>query len=224
MYQLNLSLSESLYPLLCTFEIVLRNKISNVLTKHYGETWFDGYQGKWFNGETLPLATFNDELDTIKKAKDNIIKKKGYDYNSINSDVLVAELTFGFWTGMMRGSYERKIWQHYVGEVFENYPHNYNLKREFPTIRKEINRIRDLRNRIFHYEPLFGTNKQYLADLIFDYYNAKKYLKWLSEDAASFLESQDKFPEYIKWIPDSIINCSNKKIRILDKNILKYFN
>ena len=55
LYKLNLRLSEALYPLLCVFEITLRNRISSVLVKHYGHNWFEGHEGKWFDGQTLPL-------------------------------------------------------------------------------------------------------------------------------------------------------------------------
>jgi hypothetical protein len=51
LYTLNMSLSESLYSFLCVFEIALRNRISNVLVKEFGDNWFEEKAGKCLNGK-----------------------------------------------------------------------------------------------------------------------------------------------------------------------------
>jgi hypothetical protein len=201
LYKLNLKLSEALYPSLCLFEITLRNRISSVLVKHYGDNWFDGDQGRWLDGKSIsfsPKEEYNSELEAI-----NILKSKFQKKNKeINSDNLTANLSFGFWTGMLNRCYEKPLWQQHIIEVFPDvHPSNYNLKRNISQIRDNLVRIRNLRNRVFHYEPLFGTRNQYFANLLADYASAKKLIGWLNHDALKLLESEDRFKEIVTSIP-----------------------
>lgn len=200
LYKLNLKLSEALYPSLCLFEITLRNRISSVLVKHYGDNWFDGYQGNWLDGKSISFGPkeYNSELEAINILKSEFPKKN----KEINSDNLTANLSFSFWTGMLNGCYEKTLWQKHIKEVFPDvHPSNYNLKRNISQIRNKLVRIRKLRNRVFHYEPLFGTRNQYFANLLADYASAKKLMGWLNHDALKLLESEDRFKEIVTSIP-----------------------
>lgn len=201
LYKLNLRLSEALYPLLCLLEITLRNRISSVLIRYYGNNWFDGHQGKWFDGQNLPLpAGKNYELDEIQRTKNKCLKRG----KQITSDILTADLNFGFWTEMMTGRYEKTLWQKYISEVFPDAPRKYNLVRNLRSHRQELNRIRNLRNRVFHHEPVFSTKSLSFYELLADYNNAKKLIGWLSQDALRLLEEYDRFDSLVILIPPSM--------------------
>lgn len=201
LYKLNLRLSEALYPLLCLLEITLRNRISSVLIRHYGNNWFDGHQGKGFDEQNLPLLEGkNYEFDEIQKTKNKYLKRG----KQITSDTLTADLNFGFWTGMMAGCYEKTLWQHYTSEVFPDAPRKYNLVRNLRSHRKELNRIRDLRNCVFHYEPVFSTKSLSFCSLLEDYEKAKNLLGWLSHDALKLLDEYDRFDSLVELIPQSM--------------------
>ena len=108
-----MSLSESLYSFLCVFEIALRNRISNVLVKEFGDNWFDEKAGKWLNGKAA--TEWQDKngntqrarlLQQIDKAKEEINKQNKKINNPmyhkiVTSDTLTPELNFGFWTEIM---------------------------------------------------------------------------------------------------------------------------
>ncbi|MEH2384579.1 MAG: Abi family protein [Nostoc sp.] len=202
LYKLNLMLSESIYPTLCILEITLRNRISGVLVKHYGDNWFEGDKGKWFDGQFLALPTrkYNRELDAIQKTSSELLKKK----RLVTKDTLTANLTFAFWTGMTSGCYERSIWQRYISQIFPNAPKNYNLIRNLYSIRDNLHGIRELRNRTFHHEPIFCTKKMSFSDLIANYDHAKKLTGWLSQDALIFLNKHDQFSSLVVSIPSNM--------------------
>jgi hypothetical protein len=202
LYQLNLRLSESIYPTLCILEITLRNRISGVLVKHYGDTWFDGYKGEWFDGQFLPLSPgkYNRELDEIQKTSSKLLNKK----KLVTKDTLTANLTFAFWTGMTSRCYERSIWQNYISQIFPDAPKKYNLIRNISSIRNDLHGIRELRNRTFHHEPIFCTKKMSFSDLIANYDRAKKLTGWLSQNALIFLNKHDQFSSLIVSIPPSM--------------------
>jgi hypothetical protein len=238
LYKLNIRLSESLYPLLSIFEITFRNRLSNFFVKEFGETWFDGSNLSFPLGrpnENYPQGKPNRQFEEIKKIKQqikNLNKPKNTGAKTIEnneqiitSDMMTARLSFGFWTGVIGRDYERIIWhqENFVREIFIDAPTKYNLKRNFGKIRREINIIReDLRNRISHHEPIFGTSNT-LIDLMNNYENAKKYLEWLSKESAEFLKPQDKFPHNISFIPSCIKNSIKQDVKIQDSKILKYY-
>lgn len=219
LYKLNLRLSEALYPLLSILEITLRNRISSVLVQHFGESWFEGFEGKWFDGQSLPPPKKNYCYNEIQRVKNDLSGK----IEKITSDRLTAELNFGFWTAILDGYYERMLWQKddYIKEVFRNAPKNYNLKRNRPDIQKKLGTIRDLRNRVFHYEPLFGTYNQSFDNLFSDYANAKKLLGWLSQDSLKLLESQERFNDAVELIPSNMRE-SIKRVIFRKNSVIQY--
>jgi len=71
---------------------------------------------------------------------------------------LIAELSFGFWTTLLSGSFEHQdfLWPKLKNKVFSN-THGITIAQ----IRNRFDQIRRLRNRIFHYEAIW--HKQDLA-------------------------------------------------------------
>ena len=67
LYTLNMSLSESLYSFLCIFEITLRNRISNILVKEFGDNWFEEKAGKWLNGKAA--TEWHDKNGNTQRAR-----------------------------------------------------------------------------------------------------------------------------------------------------------
>jgi hypothetical protein len=196
LYTLNMSLSESLYSFLCVFEIALRNRISNVLVKEFGDNWFEEKAGKWLNGKAA--TEWHDKngntqrarlLKQIDKAKEEINKQNKKINNPqyhklLTSDTLTPELNFGFWTEIMGSDYDKIIWliekNRYVKEVFPNAPAKLNFARDIKRIRKIIYDIKVVRNRVFHHEPVFNTRKLSFNELLTTYKDAKELLGWLS--------------------------------------------
>ena len=139
-------------------------------------------------------------MDEIQKTKLKLSKKR----KTVTSDTLSAELDFGFWTGMMASYYEKKIWQKHISKVFLDAPKNYNLVREFSTIRNELHEIRNLRNRVFHHEPIFCTKKLSFDDMLVKYNQSKKLIGWLSQDAFRLLDKHEQFSSFVLLIPPSM--------------------
>jgi hypothetical protein len=76
-----------------------------------------------------------------------------------NTDDIVAATTFGLWVGLTGAgrprdrmfSYETTLWQPRLVKAF---PHAGTVRRK--QIHDELSRIRALRNRIAHHEPIFN--------------------------------------------------------------------
>lgn len=139
-YLWNIKLSEALYPCLQTFEVALRNSIHAALTEHFqSEFWFD----------TNILLDW--QRETLEEAKEQLtIYKK-----PLEAGRLVAELNFGFWSSMFNSPYEESLWHadgaHLIDVTFPNLPRTLRTRKK---ISRRVERIRRLRNRVFHYEPI----------------------------------------------------------------------
>ncbi|HSQ97695.1 MAG TPA: Abi family protein [Rickettsiales bacterium] len=160
LYEWNTKISESLYIPLSYFEVVLRNVCNEKLKKELGKNWY--LNAKILSGNNAEKGQW--ALDRIEEAKSKIQKrkllKKILDQEITLGDI-VSNLEFSFWSNLFCANYEFKIWLPYLRPLF----HNKNRKDLF----KKIDSIRELRNRIFHYEPiLFNNNPEEKYNLIID--------------------------------------------------------
>jgi hypothetical protein len=168
-YQINTQISESLYPLLSNFEIVLRNSIHNSFSIHFKNTnWFEEIE-------------YKELIDQINVAKSKIISSN----KTLTIDKLVSELTLGFWTSLFNKKYAKDLWK--------------PLMYTFPLIEKEqkyrdkiafkLNNIRKFRNRIFHYEPICND----LNALQLNHKMMLEILEWINTDIVIWTKQFDRF-------------------------------
>ncbi len=141
-YFWNVELSEALYPSLQAFEIALRNSIHTALVQHFQNV-------HWFDQADLMLDW---QMEAIAKARDELsLHKKPHDPGRI-----IAELHFGFWHSMFNRPYEEVLWYADGARLLEAvFPHLPRPLRTRKEVGKRIDRIRRLRNRVFHYEPIW---------------------------------------------------------------------
>lgn len=203
-YLLNMALSESLYPALQFAEIALRNAIHRELSARCGmDAWYDS-----------PLARLTPwQQNKVAEAKEALRKRR----KPLASGRIVAELTFGFWTGFFNNSHARTgIGSYLAKKVFPQAPapEQYQSKLD-----KRWQDIRDLRNRIFHHERILhwkdpDTRHQAILEII----------GWMSPELHDLAGSLDRFSDIrhagLKpwlskfqrhWpssaVPDAIANC-----------------
>lgn len=136
-YRRNIKLCKNFYPELSFFEITLRNAIDSTLTAFVnGADWMT----------TLPFD--NQTLYKITEVK-NRLKKQN---KQITHDRIVSELTLGFWTTLLSKKYNQcKFQAVIVKKAFANCPKS---QRSVQNIQMYVNEIRELRNRVCHYERI----------------------------------------------------------------------
>lgn len=181
-YVWNARLSEALYPALLHLEIALRNNLHTAISNRFPA-------GPWIDVECwLDLQSpilYPEEVKEVGKAKWRLEAQcKSYDVGR-----LVAELNFGFWNALLDLRYERSntLWPHILKAVFPNMP---NSKRKRKVVSARINQIRLLRNRVFHYEPIW-----HWKDLKLQHDNLLEAIGWLSPDLLNLTKAVDRFDE-----------------------------
>ena len=170
----NISLSKSLYPSLRILEITLMNALHTAISEYYdNESWFDN--------PTILSERFS--IQSIAKAKSELVKRN----KTIDADRVVAELHFGFWTSLfdVRYEHEKIFWPKLLKQVFLNIPKS--LRRR-DHISRRLNKIRNLRNRIFHYEPIW-----YWQDLREQHQIIIDMINWLQPAMCDYVKLQDDF-------------------------------
>lgn len=139
-YQWNLKLSEALYPVLHLNEVVFRNALHQTLTVEFKtEMWFEG---DWL-------------YESEKRSVEEVIKEIRKQKRDVTADRVVAQLTFGFWCSLCNKRYEHRqtLWP----KLLRHKPLKQLPKRlrQRQSISKAVERLRRLRNRVFHHEPIW---------------------------------------------------------------------
>jgi hypothetical protein len=170
-YLWNTLLSESLYPPLQGLEVSLRNSIHNAITKTSGSE-------DWFSKIIAPQ-----EQKVLEEVKDRLRHQK----KSLDIGQLVASSSFGFWVSLFDRRYEGTLWPRLLKDIF---PHMPNRIRTRKTLLYRLNSIRHLRNRIFHYEPIW-----YRENLVQDHDYVLEAIGWINPAMLGTIKMLDRFPE-----------------------------
>lgn len=174
LYKANIELSEAFYPVLSVLEICLRNAINEQLKQYFNDPyWFKNHLPKEFQ----PF---------ISEAEQKILSQR----KTVTADKIIAELNFGFWNRLFNRNYTGLLWKP-LRLIFKNTPKHL---RQRDTIADYLFRIRKLRNRIYHYEPIFRN----LQDVEKQYNEMLSFIAWLDRDLPKLLDDIDRFKEIFK--------------------------
>lgn len=165
LYRWNSEFAGALMWHLSSCEIVMRNAVADALETRYGPQW------PWSPGFRYTLNGFaQGSLDEAKR-------KAG---PGATTGMVIAELSFGFWEKMFKGSFDASIWNTELHRVF---PHlkEPNVQVARAGIYQSLEKVRRLRNRVAHHEPLFKKSVQVELDTI------QKLVKLRCMDTASWI-------------------------------------
>ncbi len=172
-YAWNMTLSESLYPSLQLLEITLRNTLHRAASTAYGQaTWFD----------ITGVLQHNHERDAVSKAKATLAQQ----HKPLDASRIVAEVNFGFWTSLLDRRYEQTLWPRLLKLAF---PHMPRQLRTRANLSKRFHRVRQLRNRVFHHEPIWHWH-----DLAQQHHDILEAISWIEPAAQELIQIVDRFP------------------------------
>lgn len=123
------------------------------------------------------------ERDAVAKARAALtLQRKPRDVHRI-----VAELTFGFWTSLLDRRYEQILWPPLLKTAF---PHMPRKQRTRANLSRRFHTVRQLRNRIFHHEPI-----AHWQDLAQQHAGILEAIAWIAPGAKDLVQAIDRFPE-----------------------------
>jgi hypothetical protein len=173
-YTHNMLLAEAMMPTLNALEVALRNGVHTRLSSAYGKSdWWNAFADD---------ANFSWQSKEVSNAKIKL-QKRG---EMLSTDKIIAELTFGFWSSLFNKQFSFALWRH-LRFVFPRCP---KPIRQRHTISSSLNQIRNLRNRVFHHEPILWITPA-LSD---QHRRALETLGWIEPRLVAWLETYDRVP------------------------------
>lgn len=193
LYYANVRIAQALHPLLGAFEVILRNQLHYALAGHFSDgCWIINQKTGFMAASSLthinkksgkPVVN-NYLLKEIQRAEKKL-SDKGV---AITAGRVIAEQTLGFWNSL----YEK---HHYIllsgvpCTIFKSLPSGYGRKE----VNDTISRIRELRNRINHNEPICFVHKKrdfsYARGM---YHLLMDFLSWIDPSIPASLAEVDK--------------------------------
>jgi len=184
-----MALSESLYPVLQALEITFRNAIYDAACDYFGQVdWFD---------DPMIIQHRND-IKALDKAK----KILQWQNKKPEPGRIIAELNFGFWTSLLDSRYEQVLWPQLIKATFPHMPKRIRTRKH---LSQQFNKIRRLRNRIFHHEPIW-----YWQDLQQQHQDILEALNWIAPTMKELVMTVDKFEDTFNNGFDNIKNQLSK--------------
>lgn len=179
LYLWNVRVGQSFHFPIQTTEVALRNCINECLQAEFGHDW-------WSSAGFLKIAS-PERIQDISAVEKRIENRKLH----MNVDQIVASLTFGFWVGMLHGSYNPKFWSKHLRRAFPYLPEDSKRER----VHAAADQILGLRNRIFHHEPLLRRN------LTSDYGALLKLLGWMCPETHRWVRAHSSVPVVLRQRP-----------------------
>lgn len=181
-YLWNVALCESLYPALNGLEVAFRNAVLDA-----GGVAFGGIATRdvacWLDADPPLLELDHQQAVTAAKQR---LRERG---KLPEPGRLVAELTFGFWTSLFEVRYEknRVLWPRLFGAQLldASSPRSIRSRKQLSPL---LNRMRYLRNRVFHHEPVW-----HWTDLAEQHALALDLTGWFSPSLRRTIEPHDRF-------------------------------
>ena len=170
MYLRNTALGGALHGPLQALEVTLRNAVHRTLAASCGEFWFDS--------SLLLRAT---EQVSVRRANQKLRKQR-------TPGRVVAELNFGFWVALFSKTYDNGLWRTDLHLRFTPQP----KRRE---LHDQLNRLRTLRNRIAHHEPILQR------DVRVDHERILWILEMLSPATAAWVRHHSRVLEVLDTKP-----------------------
>jgi hypothetical protein len=172
-YLLNMALCESLYSPLQITEITLRNALHKSLsTKARSEFWMDRISLPYWQSEQIEAAKTR-----LHRQRKPLIPGR-----------IVAELTFGFWVGFFTRPHMTSGLAYHIAKT--SFAHAPKSERDIPDLSAKWQKVRDLRNRVFHHERTL-----HWQDLNDQHDNMLQLVGWMNPEMEEMARILDRFSQ-----------------------------
>lgn len=173
LYTWNVEASAAFLGAFAALEVGLRNAMHTRLTAQASTA-------SWWT----QLQFSSDDEDLIDQALRELNRKKP---GAWTPGHLVAELRFGFWVGLLANKYHSRFWEKGLTQAFPGYPTG--SRRAY--LHESFDRLRLLRNRAAHHEPIHAR------DLMIDHKLMCELAGYLDVDLEAWIESHTRLPAVV---------------------------
>jgi hypothetical protein len=198
LYKANLKISQAFHPLLGILEVILRNRLNDILTSHFTDPdWILNQKAGFMSDPSLKftykrtgIKKTNDFLKReINKAERRLQKTS----TPITSGKIIAEQTLGFWTDLFEVHHYRLLKGKPI-QIFHLLPAGHGRKE----VNEELDKVRRFRNRINHNEPIcFNGNNIDFSETLEVHKSIINLLTWIDPEILKLFSDLDKVKKTI---------------------------
>lgn len=181
LYQWNLEISAAFFIPLQVCEISLRNSIVQAIEMAYGANW------PWEKSFEISLRSPPSGYNPRRNLADL--------RHLPTSGKIIAELKFVFWEKMLTSGRDGVLWNPYFRQIFPNTDQRKTVQALRGHANQTILKIRELRNRIAHHEPIFNR------PLHQDYQRIHDVISWTDLTAATWTDKIQTVTDLIRTKP-----------------------
>ena len=179
LYLWNAAVGEAFHLPIQAAEVALRNGVNRALCAAFGPEW-------WQAPAFVKVADRNrvNDLDTARRRITGQRKP-------ITTAQIVASLSFGFWVRLLEPRYAPSLWGDWLRPAFPALPDG----KTRPDLASAAQRTADLRNRIWHHEPVFRL------DLSTAFHGVMELLRWICPLKAQWIRPFCHVPVLLRGKP-----------------------
>jgi hypothetical protein len=142
LYAWNAQVAAAMLAPLHLCEVVIRNAVSDALTRVYGPQW--PWSNVFENSLPSPGVGFNPRRELVRAR-----------VHQPTTGKVIAELKMVFWQKMFTGRFDMRIWNPHLCTVMPHLDSTKTVQDLRRLIHTDLEQLRELRNRIAHHEPIF---------------------------------------------------------------------
>ncbi|MFN4084372.1 MAG: hypothetical protein ACK4LB_00440 [Spirosomataceae bacterium] len=198
LYKANLKTSQAFHPLLGIFEVILRNRLNDILTSHFTDSdWIINQKTGFMSNPSLRFTykrTGQQKTNDFLKREINRAEKRLLKTGTpITSGKIIAEQTLGFWTDLFEVHHYRLLKGKPI-QIFQSLPAGHGRKE----VKDQLDKVRRFRNRINHNEPIcFKGNNIDFTDTLEVYKSLINLLTWIDPEIIKLISDIDKVKKTI---------------------------
>lgn len=181
LYAWNASVASSFIIPLHFYEVALRNAISTAIENTYSNQW--PWQSQFIRSLS-PKGRYSPRADLTS-----------CNQKCSTTGKVIPELKFAFWEQMLKNSHMGRIWSQQFRTVFPHSPGNESVKDCLDKLRDNTYKIRSLRNRIAHHEPIFSRQLQDEFNILIEM------IEWICPATVTWLKTQEKVSSLLQEKP-----------------------
>jgi hypothetical protein len=199
LYEANLKISQAFHPLLGILEVVLRNRLNDVLALYFTDPdWIINQKSGFMSDSSLRytykrtgVVKTNDFLKReILKAEKRLNKTQ----TPITSGKIIAEQTLGFWTDLFEVHNYRLLKGKPI-QIFQTLPSGFGRKE----VNDQLDKVRRFRNRINHNEPIcFNGELIDFNETVEVHHSIINLLTWIDPEIIKLLSDLDKVQKIVE--------------------------
>jgi hypothetical protein len=193
LYIANLKVAQAFHPILGILEVVLRNRLNDILTSHFTDPDWIINQKTGFMVDPSLTFIYKRTGETrrnkfilleVEKAEKRLRKAR----TAITSGKIIAEQSFGFWTDLFE-IYHYRLLKGKPIKIFKSLPAGIGRKE----VNDELDIVRRFRNRINHNEPIcFNGNVIEFTNAQNVYNSIIHILTWIDPQLIKLIKNIDK--------------------------------